>query len=136
MKKIFIHGFVAGILSATMSVIYFKLYQTTLGTSFDKIINIGSIIGSSIFGCLIMAVGYFILFKLRKENLKAVVNVIISVLSFTSIIGIISMTLPLEIETPELFPGLAVPMHFFPALAFFALDPFFKQQHLESVLLN
>jgi hypothetical protein len=134
MKKIFIHGIIAGALSAIASLIYFKLYQTTLDTKFDKIINIGSIIGSSIFGCLLMSLGYFILLKLKKENLKGLLNIIISVLSFASIIGVISMTLPLDIESPELFPGLVIPMHFFPALAFFALEPFFRQKNIISEL--
>jgi hypothetical protein len=37
------------------------------------------------------------------------------------------MSLPLDIEYPELFPGLVVPMHFFPAYAFLTIYPFFKQ---------
>lgn len=128
MKKIFIHGIVAGILAAITSLIYFNLYQSTLGTSFDKVINPGSIIGSSIFGCMLISIGYFLLFKFKKENLKGILNVVIAVLSFASILGAISMSLPLDIESPELFPGLAVPMHFFPALAFFAIEPFFRQK--------
>ncbi len=128
MKKIFIHGIVAGILASITSLIYFNLYQSTLGTSFDKVINIGSIVGSSIFGCMLISIGYFLLFKFKKENLKGLLNVVVTVLSFSSITGVISMSLPLDIESPELFPGLAVPMHFFPALAFFAIEPFFKQK--------
>lgn len=136
MKKIFIHGLVAGILSGLASIIYFKLYQSTLVTSFDKVINPGSIIGSSIFGCLLMATGYFLLSKFKKENFKGILNVTISVLSFVSIVGVISMTLPIEIENPELFPGLAIPMHFFPALAFFTIEPFFTAKTTETELLN
>ena len=132
MKKIFIHGIIAGVLAAITSLIYCSLYQSTLGVSFDKIINIGSIFGSSIFGCVLISAAYSILFKFKKENLQGILNVIIVVLSFASIIGPISMTLPLDIEFPEMFPGLAVPMHFFPALAFFTLSPFFKQSSIKS----
>ncbi len=128
MKKIFIHGIVAGVLSSMASLLYFNLYQTTLGTSFDKVINAGSIVGSSIFGCVLMSIGYLLLYKFNKENIKGILNIVITVLSFASIIGVISISLPLEIESPELFTGLAVPMHFFPALAFFAIEPFFRHQ--------
>ena len=128
MKKIFLHGLAAGILSAVASIIYFKLYQTTLGTSFDKIINIGAITGSSVIGCMLMAIGYFLLAKFKKENFRGVLNVIIVILSFASILGPISMSLPTSIESPELFPGLVAPMHFLPALVFFAIDPFFRQK--------
>lgn len=128
MKKIFIHGVVAGILASTASIIYFNLYQSTLGTSFEQIINAGSIIGSSMIGCVLMSLGYFLLFKFKKENITGVLNIAISVLSFASIMGAITISLPLEVESPELFPGLAIPMHFFPALAFFAIEPFFRQK--------
>ncbi|MFK7925949.1 MAG: hypothetical protein AB8H47_28630 [Bacteroidia bacterium] len=125
MKKIFIQGLVAGILSALASVIYSSIYQNTMLTDFDKVINIGSIIGSSLIGCMLIALGYFALLKSNKTNLVGWLNIIICLLSFASIIGPIAMSLPLDIESPELFPGLVVPMHFFPALTFFAISPFF-----------
>jgi hypothetical protein len=128
MKKIFLHGIVAGILSAFASTVYFNMYQSALGTSFDKIINGGSIVGSSILGCVLIATGYFLLFKFKKVTLTGILNILIVLCSFVSIIGPISMSLPLDIETPELFPGLVIPMHFFPALIFFAIAPFFEQQ--------
>lgn len=133
MKKIFIHGVVAGIIATLASVIYSNLYQSTLGVSFDKIINIGSVFGACIFGCVLISVANLVLFKFKKENLQGILNVIVVLLSFVSIIGPISMTLPLDVEFPEMFPGLVIPMHFFPALAFFAIDPFFKQSSINSV---
>jgi hypothetical protein len=134
MKKIFLQGITAGLLSALASIIYFKIYQTTLEISFNKIINVGSIIGASLFGCILMTVGNFILLKYKKEYLTGILNLLILTLSFASIISPISMSLPLDIETPELFPGLVIPMHFFPALAFFALEPFFRKKNLETEL--
>ena len=127
MKAIFIRGLVAGILAAIAGVIYFNIYQGTLLTEFDSIVNIGAIVGSSIIGCMLMSLGYFILFKLNKMNLAGWMNIGIAVLSFASIISPIGMSLPLDIVDPELFPGLVVPMHFFPALAFFGLAPFFEK---------
>jgi hypothetical protein len=126
MKKAFFHGISAGILAAIAGIVYFKIYQNALGTGFDKIINPGSISGASIFGCLLMAISYWVLERFNKENWKGVINIVIALASFASIISPISMSLPLDIKNPELFPGLAVPMHFFPALAFFCLVPFFK----------
>ncbi len=126
MKKAFFHGISAGILAAIAGVLYFKIYQTAEGTEFDKIINLGSISGASIFGCMLMAIAYWAIERFNKENWKGILNIVIASLSFASIISPISMTLPLDIKNPELFPGLVIPMHFFPALAFFCLVPFFK----------
>lgn len=128
MKKIFLQGIIAGILSAVAGITYFNIYQSTLGTEFDKIINTGAIIGASIIGTMLMAGAYALLLKLKKEKLMGFLNILILVLSFASIISPISMSLPLNIDSPELFPGLVVPMHFFPALAFFAIAPFFNNR--------
>lgn len=126
MKKAFFHGIIAGVLAAVAGIIYFNIYQNTLGTEFNKIVNIGSISGVSIIACLLIALCYWALEKFKKEKWKGILNIVITLLSFASIISPISMSLPFDIKNPELFPGLVVPMHFFPALAYFCIDPFFK----------
>ena len=126
MKKIFVQGLVAGALSSLAGVVYFNIYQGTLLTEFDRIINMGSIVGASFIGCMLIALGYLALYKFNKPNFQGWLNVLICLLSFVSIISPIGMALPLDIEFPELFPGLVVPMHFFPALAYFTIQPFFE----------
>lgn len=124
-RTFLIHGLVAGILAGVVGVVYFELYQYLMLTGFDKLINAGSIIASSVIGCMLMALGYALLSRKKWERFTGWLNVLISALSFASILGPMQMTLPLDIEFPELFPGLVVPMHFFPPMAFFALVPFF-----------
>ncbi|MFK8036959.1 MAG: hypothetical protein AB8B74_01615 [Crocinitomicaceae bacterium] len=75
-----------------------------------------------------MAVGYYFIYRYNKPILIGWLNILIAILTFASIIGPITMTLPLELDFPELFPGLAVPMHFFPAMIFFGLSPFFEKK--------
>ena len=94
-------------------------------TDFSLVVNWGSIAGASFFGCLLMTLGYWLLFRFGKQQWIGWLNLLIAGLSFLSILGAMTTTLPLEVEFPELFPGLVVPMHFFPALAFFALFPLF-----------
>ena len=129
MKKLLIHGVVAGLLSGIAGIIYLNIYQEALGTDYNQIINLGSIMGSSLIGCMLMTLGYAALFKFEKQQLRAWLNILIAVLSFASILAPIGMSLPLNIEYPELFPGLVIPMHFFPALAFLTIYPFFNKQH-------
>ncbi len=128
MKKTFLHGIVSGIMAAVAAIIYSGIYQNAEGTDFHKLINIGSMTGASLFGCMLMAIGYYLLERFNKENLKGLFNIVIVVISFVSIINPIGMTLPLDIKNPEMFPGLVVPMHFMPALAFLCLVPFFKNK--------
>ena len=127
-KLLLCHGILSGVLASIAGIIYFELYQYLMLTAFDAVINWGSIIGASAFGCLLMTLGYWVLKKFNRERLIGWLNVMIAMLSFASIILAINTALPLDIEFPELFPGLTVPMHFFPALAFFAIYPFFQSK--------
>ena len=47
MKKVFYQGITASILASSAGIIYFIVYQKSLETHFDKLLNVGSIIGSS-----------------------------------------------------------------------------------------
>ena len=128
MNKTLLHGIVAGLLTALASISYLMLYESILYVDFSQILNVGSVGGASIISGLLIAAGYLILEKMNKEKWKGGLNVLIILLFFLSILGPISISLPLEIDFPELFPGLAIPMHFFPALIFFGLQPFFLKK--------
>jgi len=132
-KKLLWYGILSGVLSGIAGIIYFEIYQFLMMTSFDSVVNWGSIACASIIGCLLMTVGYWILIKLDREHFVGWLNVLIAILSFVSIIGAMTTSLPLDIEFPELFPGLVAPMHFFPAITFFGIYPFFKKQMKSKV---
>lgn len=128
MKKHLIHGAAAGVLAAVASIIFFSIYVELYFVDFSAVIDEVAIIASSLIGCVVMAIGYIILDKIKKPNLYGVMNLLIMVLSFLSIVPVLAMTLPLEVDFPEMFPGMVVPMHFFPALTFFGLFPFFNKK--------
>jgi hypothetical protein len=126
-KKTIFLGIVSGVLASIIGILYNAAYSNAFRLDFSSVLNINAIIMSSIVGCLLMAFGYFFAFKVKKAVLIPWLNVFYCVLSFVSIISVLSFKLPLDIEFPEMFPGLAVPMHFFPALSFLALVPFFNK---------
>jgi hypothetical protein len=76
-------------------------------------------------GGVLAAIGYTLLDKWLKTRGEIVFNLCFSLISFASLLAPIAVSLPRTIETPELFPGLVIPMHFFPALAWFTLKPIF-----------
>jgi hypothetical protein len=128
MKRYFIHGIVAGILSTIAGIVYLTVYQKAMFLDFSSVINSGSIAGVSLFACLLMAFGYWLIERQKNPNLKGWLNIGILLISFLSILGPLGMSLPLDIDFPEMFPGLAIPLHFIPAMIFFGLDPFFKKK--------
>lgn len=127
MKKHIFSGILAGVIAGFTGIIYSALYQKTLFVDFNQVINTYSIVGASIPSCVLMAFTYGLLDRFNKNRLRGLVNVFIVLISFVSVLGPISISLPLDLDFPELFPGLAIPMHFFPALIFFGLQPFFTK---------
>ena len=125
-KKIFFHGICAGIFSALASIIFSKIYFFATEADFTKVINTTGLIGINMGACLLAAICFWLMTKWMKKSGEIIFNFAFTILSFASVIIPISFSLPLDIKYPELFPGLAVPMHFFPALAWFTLKPLFS----------
>jgi hypothetical protein len=135
-KQISLHVALGAVLAIIASIIYNTIYTAAFAVDFSSVLNVGGIIGSTTIGCLLMGLGYFLGYKWKGEKLLPWINLLIAVLSFASIVGVLGMQLPLTIESPELFPGLAIPMHFFPALSFIAVAPFFKAKQNSSQSLS
>lgn len=125
MKRLFLQGILAGLISAVLGITYFVIYQSILNIRFDSIVNIGSLAGASFFGCLLISIPYALLLRSKKFEWIGWLNLMIMILSFISILGPLNMTFPTEITNRQLFPGLMVPTHLFPSLTFFSLSPFF-----------
>jgi len=125
-KKVFLHGLIAGILSAIASIIYYRVHYFAFEVDFSKLVSVVGLIGINILSCMVAALGYWFIKKWFRSKADIVFNLLFSILSFASIIIPIAAKLPLDVQNPELFPGLTVPMHFFPALAWFTIAPFFR----------
>lgn len=123
-----LQAIMSAVLSIAACVIYSNIYNKAFEVDFKTILNLQGIIGACVFSSVLMATAYYLVYKWRAERLLGWINILIAVLSFASIVSVLGYQLPLDIESPEMFPGLAVPMHFFPALAFFTISPFFKEK--------
>ena len=126
-KSTFIQALVSGILAAIAANIYNQIYFFATQVDYSPIINVWSLIGLNIMVALIAGIIYSVLTKVSKKNGAIIFNFLYSILSFACVIIPIAMTLPLSTPYPELFPGLAVPMGFFPVIAWLTIDPLFKK---------
>ena len=127
MKTEFFHVITAGILAGLAAFVYNNVYSEALVVDFSKVANIGGIIGSSIFGCVLASLGYYFFGKIVKSNTDVWFNALFLILTFASCISPFSATLPTDMASPELFPGLTIPMHFFPILFWLATKPLFSR---------
>ncbi len=128
MKRIYLHGLGAGLISAIACLFYSEIYSTAMYVDFSDVINIFSVMGTCLLGSLVAASGYYFLTTKMKDRdiIDVLFNVIYVTLTFLSCIYPFSVKLPLDLDAPELFPGLVIPMHFFPVLFWIALNPAFK----------
>jgi len=131
-KRSFLLGLVSGLLAGVASLIYAKVYYNSLGADFSTVAATTSIIAASVLGGVLAAIGYWLLNKFLKTKGEIVFNFLFTILTFVSILAPLATRLPLTVEMPELFPGYTVPMHFFPALAWFTLKPLFIQQTVKD----
>ena len=127
-KKDFIHGIIAGVLASIAGIIYSHVYLFANEADFSKIVNLFSIIGANMAACILIAFLHTAFVKWIRKNTEIFFNLTLSVLSFALIVIPVSITLPLNIEFPELFPGLVIPMLFYPSIAWFVINPIFSNQ--------
>ena len=114
-------------MAALAAIIYSKIHFFATEADFSAVVNPGTMISLNLIVCLIFSIGYYFFRKITREKGVIAFHLLISVLSFAAVIIPISISLPLSVKNPELFPGLAVPMVFFPAMAWFTFKPLFFQ---------
>jgi hypothetical protein len=126
-KSVFLQGLVAGVLAAIAANIYNQIYFFATQIDYSSIVNIVSMTAVNILVSLIAALLFSVLTRIFKSNGHVIFNFVYSVGSFACVIIPIAITLPLTTPFPELFPGLAVPMVFFPVIAWMTIDPLFRK---------
>lgn len=124
--KAFSLGSTSTILSVAACAVYNRIYSEAFYVNFEKVIGLFDIMAACAIGCFLMATAYMAIIKWKGEQLTGWLNILFSVFSFISIIGVLGYNLPLDIEFPEMFPGLVIPMHFFPVLSFLTIYPFYR----------
>jgi len=126
-KKSLFLGISSGVLAGIASIIFEQIYLKAFYLDFSPIAGPVSLMSACIFGCVLAAIGYWAFTSWLKNKGEILFNLLFTILSFASILGPIATTLPLDLDADLtlMFPGFAITMHFFPALAWFTLKPIF-----------
>lgn len=118
----------SSVISAVAAIIYKRIYFFANEADFSKVLSTARLIGFNVLVCLFAVFLNYYLTRVFKGRGEIIFNFLFSILSFVLIIIPISVTLPLNILFPELFPGLAIPMVFFPVIAWHTVNPFFTDK--------
>ncbi|WP_205508968.1 hypothetical protein [Longitalea arenae] len=124
-KRLLLLGLVSGALAGLAALIYQKVYFKANEADFSAIVTPAKIFIGGILINLLASVVYGLLIKWAPKTGDILFNLLFVILTFAAIVVPIGYILPLDYEQPELFPGLTVPMLFFPALAWFTFKPVF-----------
>jgi len=128
-KRIFFWGLTAGILSAVASIIYQQIHEYASYTDFRRVLSVQMIIAVNLIGAMLAALAFWTCNKLFLKNAEFIFNLLLSLGTIASILyPIFYFKLPLDVPVPEMFPVLAVPMHFMPAMAWITLRPLFAKK--------
>jgi ABC-type branched-subunit amino acid transport system permease subunit len=125
LKKSLLLGIVSGLLAGVAGIIYARVYYKANEADFSSVVSAIRILSASLFGGVLAAIGYTILNRALKTKGEIVFNFLFTIISFASLLLPIAYKLPVNLTTPELFPGMVIPMHFFPALSWYTLKPLF-----------
>lgn len=128
MKHIIYLGLSAGALSGLLGWLFVYAYQEAMWTSFSSVLNFQSIFGASMVGCILMSLGANIWTKIFDQKYNSLLNLVLLGLSLATFAGPLLSDLPLDIESPELFPGAALPLHLFPVVCWLSLKPIFESK--------
>jgi hypothetical protein len=120
------HGLVAGILAALAAIVYNKIYAYLLVTDFSKILSNTAIASANILTTLLVSLAYFVFAKVVKKRTILWFNLIFTVATFASFLLPFFRQLPLEMNSPELYIGLVIPMHLFPQFFWLTSKPFIE----------
>ncbi|HPE98720.1 MAG: hypothetical protein H6548_09100 [Chitinophagales bacterium] len=124
-RQIFLWGLLSGLMSTLAGFIWDRVYFFAMMADFSRVINLWTILAASMIGTMVAVAGFAILNRWMKKGRDITFNLLLSVITIASLVLPLSYALPLDIDFPEVFPALALPMHFFPAMALFTLRPVF-----------
>ena len=113
-------------MASVAAIIYFRIFYFATQAEFSSVLGIPRIISLNMLYCILAAFLNWALVRWLKDKGEIIFNFLFTISSFALIIIPISVSLPLDIEYPELFPGLAIPMIFFPALSWYTTAPLFR----------
>ena len=114
-------------MTAIAANIYNQIYFFATQVDFSTILNPVRITALNIGVSMLAGLLYWLHKIVFKSKGAVVFNFTFSVGSFACVIIPIAWTLPLTQPFPELFPGLAVPMVFFPVIAWMTINPLIKK---------
>ena len=131
LKRVLFLGITSGLLSGLACHVLMFVYKETMFVDFSPVLKVYQLYAACVFGCVLASMGYLAAVKVVPRFGEIIFNLLFVILSFASIISPIMFKFPPELdvkgidEITSYFIPFAVTLHFFPAIAWFAVKPIF-----------
>jgi len=120
----------SGLLAGVVSYFYGDLIQTQLVEDYSKEVPTMAIFISCIIGTILATIGHWLFTKFVPKFGELIFGILFAGLTTVSLIGVLGFVF--QGETTEahqyIFYSYAMPMHFFPFLAWYSLKPLFEKK--------
>lgn len=130
MVKKIIFAVSSGLLAGVVSYVYGDMIQNQLVEDYSKEVPTIAIFISCLIGTILATVGHWVLTKFIPSFGEVIFGLLFAGLTTASLIGVLGFVF--KGETTEahqyIFYCYAMPMHFFPFLAWYTLKPLFESK--------
>jgi hypothetical protein len=129
MKRYLLHGILSGLLAAVACIAWLKFYEYASHVDFSPVIGIMPLIAIPVIAMIIASLFYGFMYKQWSTRGEWIFNFLLTGITLASLIGPFKTHLETDDEMIQIFIyGLVLPMHFFPAIAWYTLKPMLNHQ--------
>lgn len=129
LKKV-IWALSSGLLAGGVSYLYGEMFEKQIMEDYENVVPTPAIFISCLIGTVLATLGYWLLTKFIPKFGEVLFTFLFAALSTASLVGVLGFTF--TDDSSELhqfiFYGYAMPMHFFPFLAWFVCKPLFAEK--------
>lgn len=120
----------SGLLSGLAAYLYSMVFQEALLVDYSAVVPTAAMFISSLIGTVLATAGFAGLMRITPKFGEIIFGFLFALISFMSIAGVFAAQLPDNDDESfyYLIYGYAIPMHFFPYVAWYTLKPIFLRK--------
>jgi len=120
----------SGLLAGVVSYSYGEIFEKQLMEDYSNVVPTAAIFISCLIGTILATLGFWLLTKFIPKYGEFIFAFLLALLTTASLVGVLGFTFTDDSNELHqfIFYGYAMPMHFFPFLAWYVFKPLFDKK--------
>jgi hypothetical protein len=120
----------SGLLAGVVSYCYGEIFEKQLMEDYSNVVPTAAIFISCLIGTILATLGFWLLTKFIPKYGEFIFAFLFALLTTASLVGVLGFTFTDDSNELHqfIFYGYAMPMHFFPFLAWYVFKPLFDKK--------